>query len=123
MMFFPPPESDEPRDPVSKPRPGPPAEVGGSARAPKKAAASSEHITEKVPAGDVESEDDLLSEALVRIRMLEQRIAELEGKLPVTGLLSDSFMTRALTVLGHWFVAYMLIVLPFTCLIAMLFAR
>ena len=43
------------------------------------------------------------------VAYLERRIADLESRSPQTGLLSQKFMTRAFAVLGHYFVAALVI--------------
>jgi hypothetical protein len=50
---------------------------------------------------------------MFRIVAMEQRILEMEQQLPHTNLLSPKFLTRAFTVLGHAFVAYLIIAAPF----------
>jgi hypothetical protein len=48
-----------------------------------------------------------------RLAYLEERVAYLEGRLNKSGLYSPSFWSRAFTVWGHWFMAYLIIMLPF----------
>ena len=44
-----------------------------------------------------------------RIAALEARLAAVERRLPGTNLVSDTFLRRAFTVWGHYFVANFLI--------------
>ena len=46
-----------------------------------------------------------------KIEMLERRPTQ--SHLPDTSLVSDSFLTRAFTVWGHYFVAQLIISIPF----------
>ena len=72
------------------------------------------------------SESDVsksLDQAIAEIEALKIRIDSLErsiklhGALPDTALLSDKFLQRAFAVLGHNFVASLLISIPFYVLI------
>jgi hypothetical protein len=47
-----------------------------------------------------------------RTAWLEQRVAYLERRLQQSNLYSESFLTRAFTVWGHYFVAHLLIFVP-----------
>ena len=67
--------------------------------------------------------DDATAQELARLR---QRVESLErgtdlslghDVLPQTMLLSDSFLKRAFAVLGHYFVASLIIAIPFYILI------
>jgi len=64
-----------------------------------------------------------LEKAMQDIEGLKSEINELKSKgdlgshLPRTNLLSDNFLTRAFTVLGHYIVASLIIVLPIYLLI------
>jgi hypothetical protein len=51
-----------------------------------------------------------------RLAHLELRVAELEEKLAVSSILSKSFLSRAFAVWGHYFVANMIIAIPFVIL-------
>ncbi|MCB0099514.1 MAG: hypothetical protein KDE46_27460 [Caldilineaceae bacterium] len=60
------------------------------------------------------------------LERLQQRVQELENRLDANPLgranadswfFSDSFLKRAFAVLGHYFVASLLIALPFYCII------
>ncbi len=58
------------------------------------------------------------------IELLKQRLDELQGR---TSLVSPSFLTRAFAVLGHHWVAHLIIVLPlyglifiFVCIVSIL---
>lgn len=59
-----------------------------------------------------------LQNTLDRIESLEYRIKKLETDvlmgtyLPATSLLSDSFLRRAFTVFGHYFIANLIIAIP-----------
>lgn len=46
------------------------------------------------------------------VMYLEQRIAALESRLPLTGLLSPKFTTRAFAVFGHYLAASLMIMVP-----------
>jgi hypothetical protein len=65
-----------------------------------------------------DDEMKILKNALDRIESLEYRIKKLENDilmgthLPATSLLSDSFLRRAFTVFGHYFVASLIIAIP-----------
>lgn len=48
-----------------------------------------------------------------RLAHLEQRVAELEEKVPVTAILNRSFISRAFAVWGHYFVANLVMGIPF----------
>jgi len=64
-----------------------------------------------------------LEKAMVEIETLKSEVnrlkssSDLEQRLPRTNLLSHSFLTRAFTVLGHYFVASLIIVIPIYILI------
>lgn len=57
---------------------------------------------------------------------LKRYITEMGGDavkmLPKTGLLSSSFIQRAFTVWGHYFVAQLIISIPIVCIYLILFA-
>lgn len=55
---------------------------------------------------------DHLKEIFGRLNGLEARLVSLEGKIPDTQLLSASFTNRAFAVLGHAFVANIMIAIP-----------
>ncbi len=44
-----------------------------------------------------------------RIALLEQKLATLEKKVPETGVINGSFLKRAFTIWGHYFVANLII--------------
>ena len=56
-----------------------------------------------------------------RLAHLEQRVAELEESVPVTSILDKSFISRAFAVWGHYFVANLIIGIPFVILYILLF--
>ena len=61
-----------------------------------------------------------LSEANEEIVRLQDRIHSLESRttsLPKTMLLDESFLKRAFAVLGHYFVASLIIAIPFYILL------
>jgi hypothetical protein len=47
------------------------------------------------------------------LHLLEQKMQKLEENIPQTWLLSDSFLKRAFAVVGHYFVASLIIAIPF----------
>ena len=59
------------------------------------------------------TENDADLGLLDHIAWLEQRVAELEQRWNRSSLLSDTFLTRSFAVLGHFLVAYLIIVAPF----------
>ncbi|MFO0797264.1 MAG: hypothetical protein U0804_07285 [Gemmataceae bacterium] len=63
------------------------------------------------------AEDFPLSEAPSRVARLEARVRVLERKLAASNLHNESFLTRAFTVWGHFMVAYLFIIIPFTVMI------
>lgn len=68
-------------------------------------------------------ESKSLTEALAEIETLKSRVEQLEHQtrpeadLPDSWLFSDSFLTRAFAILGHNFVASLIISIPFYLLI------
>lgn len=68
---------------------------------------------------------DELDRSQKQIQVLHQRLSLLEQtgprKLPETLLLSDNFLKRAFTVLGHNMVASLIIMVPFYLLMFLLF--
>jgi len=70
-------------------------------------------------------ESKSLEKALAEIETLKSRIQQLERhnhtgtNLPDSWLFSDSFLTRAFAILGHNFVASVIISIPFYLLIIM----
>ncbi len=48
-----------------------------------------------------------------RIARLEQQVFELERRLSKSWVFSPTFFARSFAILGHFFVAYMIIALPF----------
>jgi hypothetical protein len=44
-----------------------------------------------------------------RVAELERKIADLERRVPLTGILAPDFLRRAFTVWGHYFVANLII--------------
>ena len=61
-----------------------------------------------------------LARAREEIKSMQRRLDSLEARtthLPKTQLLDDSFLKRAFAVLGHYFVASIIIVIPFYVLI------
>lgn len=70
---------------------------------------------------------EALAKANSELQSLHARVSALEKKtiasaaLPNTDLLSDKFLTRAFAVLGHYFVAGLIIALPIYALIFIVF--
>jgi hypothetical protein len=76
------------------------------------------------------SQDELLSaveKLTAELQALKTRVSSLEKAnvsqkmLPTTNLLSHSFLTRAFAVLGHYFVAGLIIAVPFYILMFIFF--
>lgn len=69
--------------------------------------------------------DERLEQVLAEVESLKSRIEQLERQdrttahFPDSWLFSDSFLTRAFAVLGHYFVASLIIAIPFYLLIIM----
>jgi hypothetical protein len=72
----------------------------------------------------LESQNKTLRDALAQVKhRAEAQTFKTERGLPDTGLVSDSFLTRAFTVWGHYFVAQLIIGIPlFICYLIFLFA-
>lgn len=70
---------------------------------------------------------EALAKANSELQALHARVSALEKKtsasaaLPNTNLLSNKFLTRAFTVLGHYLVASLIIALPIYALIFIVF--
>lgn len=70
-------------------------------------------------------ESKSLEQALAEVESLKSRIEQLErqshkeANLPDSWLFSDSFLTRAFAILGHNFVASLIISIPFYLLVIM----
>jgi hypothetical protein len=56
--------------------------------------------------------DAAAADTAARIFVLERRVAELERRLKQSALFSENFLSRAMTVLGHGIVAYLLLLVP-----------
>lgn len=74
-----------------------------------------------------QSETEAVLERLnTQIISLQSQLERLERRmnhapsLPETGLLSDNFMVRAFTVMGHYLAATMLVLIPLYCLATLL---
>lgn len=70
---------------------------------------------------------EALAKANSELQALHARVSALEKKtiasatLPKTDLLSDKFLTRAFAVLGHYFVAGLIIAIPIYALLFIIF--
>ena len=72
----------------------------------------------------LESQNKTLRDALTQVKhKAEAQTFKTERGLPDTGLVSDSFFTRAFTVWGHYFVAQLIIGIPiFICYLIFFFS-
>ena len=72
----------------------------------------------------LENQNKTLRDALAQVKhKAEAQTFKTERNLPNTGLVSDSFFTRAFTVWGHYFVAQLIIGIPmFICYLIFIFA-
>jgi len=62
---------------------------------------------------ELETELEHSKEALQNVF---ERLSEIENKIPDSAIISPKFLSRAFTVWGHYFVANLLLALPFICL-------
>jgi hypothetical protein len=71
----------------------------------------------------LESENKIIRNQLGQVKYkTDSQIFKTEQGLPNTGLISDSFLMRAFTVWGHYFVAQLIIAIPmFICYMIFVF--
>ena len=55
-----------------------------------------------------------------QVAQLEQRVAQLEWRLQQSNLFSEHLMTRAITVWGHYMLAYLVIITPIVIIAVMI---
>lgn len=63
-----------------------------------------------------------LEQSQARLKELERKVGNMQypRTLPNSNLFSDSFMSRAFAIFGHWFVAYLLVAIPLFILVALM---
>jgi hypothetical protein len=61
--------------------------------------------------------EDNLTASQDALRSTTQQLEQLRSQLPNSSIISKSFVRRAFTVWGHYFVAQLMIIIPIYCII------